>query len=212
MVGHQELQTQRQLIKHAIASADEATLRYALEGTISDTQSFCRATLLQFIRRTEHLVRSPRDYGLEYVERHMLIEVAHDTLSQVSVVEGLLERIGEPRSLPPNKELRIQLREVRNLLAVHRNEHILYWRLTRTHTPHVVEVYGRFGWSLPDSGIDKEIIAYFPIPWATDEENAAGFATVGTVADVLSLPDLKANFRELDSDLTDLANKYRIAN
>ena len=208
-MGNQELQAQRQLIKDAIASADQSELKYALEGTISDAQSFCRATLLQFNRRVEHLGRSPRDYGLEYVERHMLLEVAHDTVSHVLVVERLLQRMGETRDLPPNKELRVQLREVRNLLAVHRNEHILYWRLTRKHTPHVVEIYERFGWSLPDGGLDKEIIGYFPIPWVTEEENAAGYARVGTVADVLSLPDLRAAFKQLDTDLDDLADKYR---
>ena len=160
-MGQKELRAQRHLIEEVIEAADEATLRYALEGTISDTHSFCRATIEQFARRVERLRQTPRDHGSEYIERHMLLGVAHDTVSHVSILERLLRRIGDPRELPPTEELRIQLREVRNLLAVHRNEHILYRRLTGEHTPHIIEIYGRFGWPLPKLALTRKSLPFF---------------------------------------------------
>lgn len=207
-MGQRELREQRELIESAIESADDAKLRYVLEGTLKDAHSFCRATLRQFSRRIEQKRESPRDYGFEYVDRHILIAVAHDTVSQVSVVERLLQRMGVPRDLPPNNELRVELREIRNLLAVHRDEHILYWRLTGENTPHIKTVYKRLGLPEPTDSIGKEIVAYFPEPGKTEQEIEAGYARVGTVGDLLSLREVYFAFKELEGDLDELAERY----
>ena len=207
-MAQRELREQQELIESAIESADDTKLRYVLGGAIHDAHSFCRATLRQFSRRIEQKRQSPRDYGLEYVDRHMLIAVAHDTVSQVSVAERLLQRMGEPRDLPPNNELRVELREIRNLLAVHRNEHILYWRLTDENTPHIKTVYKRLGLPEPTDSIDKEIVAYFPEPGKTEQEIEAGYARVGTVGGLLSLRELYFAFKELEGDLDELAERY----
>lgn len=104
----------------------------------------------------------------------MLLVVAHDAISHVEAVERLLTRMGDPRELPPSKRVRAQLREARNLLAVHRDERVLYWRLTGEHTPHVVKTYKRLGLELPEGTIDREIVAYAPPPGATEDEIAEG--------------------------------------
>ena len=110
----------------------------------------------------------------------MLLGVAQDAVSHVEAVERLLAKLGNPRELPPSKRIRDQLREARNLLAVHRDERVLYWRLTGEHTPHVVKTYRRLGVELPVGTIDKEIIAYGPPPGATEDEIEAGYAGIGT--------------------------------
>ena len=149
-----------------ISSASDSKLRYALEGTIDDTRSFCWATLRQFERRTDYGGRSTsRDFGLQHAEYHMLLGVAQDTMSHVTVIEELLQAIGEPRALPPEDGIRNELREARNLSAVHRDQRVLYWRLTGEHTPHVVKTYKRLGVELPEGTIDKE-----PSPTAHPQE------------------------------------------
>ncbi|MCY4423516.1 MAG: hypothetical protein OXC06_10640, partial [Acidimicrobiaceae bacterium] len=117
-------------------------------------------------------------------------------------------RMGDPRELPPNERIRGQLREARNLLAVHRDERVLYWRLTGEHTPHVAKTYERLGLELPEGTIDKEIVAYFPEPWKTDDEIAEGYAQVGLVGGLLSLRELHFAFKELEADLDGLAGRY----
>ncbi|MXY09975.1 MAG: hypothetical protein F4Z00_11165 [Acidimicrobiaceae bacterium] len=207
----QDLQQQRKLINKAISSADEARLRRALQGTIHDAQSFCWATLRQFDRRGTYKGSStPQDYGLKHAEYHMLVGVADDAVSHVKWIERLLVKMDEPRELPPDGRLRQQLREARNLLAVHRDERVLYWRLTDEHTPRVKAAYGRLGLELPDDSIDTEIIAYFPPPGATDDEIEDGFASIGTVGGgLLSLRDLYFAFKQLETELDELAQEYR---
>ena len=159
-MGRSELRAQPQLIREAIESASDSELRDALEGMIGDARSFCWATLRQFERYTVFPERStPRDYGLVYAEKHLLLVVAHDAVSHVEAVERLLTRMGDPRELPPSKQVRDQLREDRNLLAVHRDERVLYRRLTGEHTPHVVKTYERLGLELPEGTIDTENVA-----------------------------------------------------
>ena len=193
-MGRSELREQRRLIREAISAASDSKLRYALEGTISDAQSFCWATLRQFERRTDYRNRTARDYGLQHADYHMLLGVAQDTISHVTVIEELLQAIREPRELPPEAGIRNELREARNLLAVHRDQRVLYWRLTGEHTPHVIKTYKRLGLELPEGTIDKEIIAYAPEPWKTEEEIAEGYARVGTVGELLSLRELQIAF------------------
>ena len=208
-MGQDRFQEQRRLIEDAISRATDSTLRDALAGTIRYTHSLCRATLNQYSRRVERRAESPRDYDLEFIERHMLLEVAHDTVSHVAVVERLLARLGDPRDLPPDDELRGNLRQVRNLLAAHRDEHFLYWRLTGEHTPHVKEVYTDSGLPEPTESIDKEIIAYFPEPGKTEQEIEAGYDRVGTVGGLLSLRKLFFAFTELEAELDAFAERYR---
>lgn len=204
-----ELRAQPQLIEAAIEAADESTLGSALEGTIGDAQSFCWATLRQFERYTVFPERStPRDYGLLHAEKHMLLGVAHDAVSHVEAVERLLTRMGDPRELPPSKRVRDQLREARNLLAAHRDERVLYRRLTGEHTPHVVKTYKRLGLELPEGSIDKEIVAYAPPPGATEDEIAEGYARVGMVGELLSLRELYFAFTELEADLDELTGRH----
>ena len=205
-----ELRDQRRLIREAIASASDSELRHALEGTIGDARSFCWATLRQFGRYTVFPERStPRDFGLLHAEKHMLLGVAQDAVSHVEAVERLLKKMGDSRELPPSKRVRAQLREARNLLAVHRDERVLYWRLTGEHTPHVVKTYKRLGLELPEGTIDNEIVAYAPPPGATEDEIAEGYARVGLVGELLSLRELHLAFTELEADLDGLAAKYR---
>ena len=146
---------------------------------------------------------------LQFTEKHMLLGVAHDAVAHVAAVERLLEKMGDPRELPPSSRIRDQLREARNLLAVHRDERVLYWRLTGKHTPHVVKTYKRLGLELPEGTIDKEIVAYGPEPWKTGDEIEAGYASVGTVGDMLSLRKLRLAFEALEADLDELADTYR---
>ena len=209
-MGQRELRDQPRLIQEAIASASDSELSHALEGTIGDAQSFCWATLRQFERYTVFPERStPRSYGLVYAEKHMLLGVAQDAVAHVEAVERLLGRMGDPRELPPTKRIRDQLREARNLLAVHRDERVLYWRLTGKHTPHVVKTYERLGLELPEGTIDKEIVAYGPPPGATEDEIADGYARVGMVGELLSLRELHFAFTELEADLDELAERCR---
>lgn len=209
-MGQRELRDQPRLIEEAIESASDAELRVALEGTIGDAQSFCWLTLRQFERYTVFPERSTRrDYGLLHAEKHMLLGVAHDAISHVEAVEKLLIRVGDPRELPPAQRIRAQLREARNLLAVHRDERVLYWRLTGEHTPHVVKTYKRLGLELPEGTIDKEIVAYAPPPGATEDEIAEGYARVGMVGELLSLRELHFAFTALEADLDELAEGCR---
>ena len=117
--------------------------------------------------------------------------------------------MGDPRELPPSKRIRGQLREARNLLAVHRDERVLYWRLTGEHTPHVATTYKRLGLELPEGTIDKEIVAYAQPPAATEDEIADGYSRVGMVGELLSLRELHFAFTELEADLDELAGRYR---
>ena len=211
-MGQRELRGQKQLIKTAIESTDNSTLRLALEGTIGDTRSFCWATQRQFKRYYEEVttLASAQDYGLHHAEKHMLIVVAQDTVLHVKGVERLLDAIGEPRALPPDRRIRDQLRQARNLLCAHRDERVLYRRLTGKHTPHVVDVYRRLGLELPDKSIDTEIVAFSPPPGATSEETKAGYSLVGMLGGgLLSLRELGYAFAQLEADLDELAKRCR---
>ena len=185
-------------------------MRRVLSGTLGDTRAFCWATLRQFERRDRgKVLATPKDFGLDHAETHLLLVVANDTLSHVKWVEEILDKVGEPRDLPPERELRDRIREARNLLATHRDERALYWRLTSQHTPHVVRTYKRLNVSLPSGTIDTEVIAYSPPPGASAEEMEEGYSRVGLVGGLLPLRRVHEAFFKLESDLDDLARIHR---
>ena len=197
---------QRRLLAEALSNANEAQLRHALDGTIGDTQAFCWAALRQFDCRDEAPDRrTPQDFGLRHADLHLLLIVAEETAAHVVMLEKLLTALDEPHSLLPDLVLRDRLREARNLLAEHRDERVLYWRLEDTHTPHVVDVYSRLGVALPEGPIDSEVLGYAPPPEATPRDIARGLAEVGTVGGLLSLPKLHAAPEELEMALRGLA-------
>jgi hypothetical protein len=209
-MSRKELREQRELVRAAIAAADESHLRYALDGTIGDAQAFCWAALRQFERKyATQVFRTPKDFGLHHADLHLLLIVAHEAVSHVQLVEELLSALGEPHPLPPSRDLRDRLREARNLLAEHRDERALYRRLTTEHTPHVIETYSRLGIPLPDGSIDSETLGYFPPPGATETEIADGQASVGTVGGMLSLPSLHTALFELEAELDRLAQTHQ---
>jgi hypothetical protein len=188
---------QRKLVERALVDASDAVKRHALDGTIGDTQAFCWGALRQFERlnaQYEQVAWDARAFGLAHADLHSLLILAAETVSHVERVEDLLRSIGEPQHLPPRPELRDPLREARNLLAEHRDERVLYWRLTRRHTPHVGQVYERLDVSLPlgpDEVIDTQTL--FP----------------GIVGGLLELPDLRDSLEELEHELDALAATYR---
>lgn len=155
------------------------------------------------------MLATPKDFGLDHAETHLLLVVANDTLAHVRWVEEILYEIGEPRDLPPDRKLRDRIREARNLLATHRDERALYWRLTNQHTPHVVKAYERLDTPLPSGTIDTEVIAYSPPPGASQEEMEEGYSQVGLVGGLLPLHKVREAFVQLESDLDDLARMYR---
>jgi hypothetical protein len=195
-MGWQE--EQRKLVAQALTDAPDGVRRYALVATIEDTRVYCWGALRQFERRGEQQERdlsSPRQNGLYYADLYSLLMIAAETVAHVVLVERLLRSIREPPDrLPPRPELREPLREARNLLAAHRDDRVLYWRLTRKHTPHVELVYERLRVDLPlgpDEAIDTETL--FP----------------GIVGGLLSLPELRDSLEELEHDLEVLASTYR---
>lgn len=204
-----ELRGQRKLIASALAAASEDRRRDTLEGSIGDAQAFCWAALRQFDRKALGVESgTPRDYGLHYADGHLLLVVAQEAVDHAAVVEALLRSMGEAQELPPSSNLRFRLREARNLLAEHRDERVLYWRLTGLHTPHVIERYASLGLSATGS-IDSEVVGFSPFGIGDEAEIAAGFASVGTVGGLLSLPQLRSALVDLEVQLLALAERFR---
>ena len=197
------------MVDEELAKATPERLRYALDGTIADTQAFCWAALRQFRRReAPGRLTTPEDFGLRHAEYHMLLVLAFEAVSHVHQLEKVLGALGVPHDLPPDKDQRKRLREARNLLAEHRDERVLFWRLTGENTPHVVAVYTALGLEVPH-GIDSEMVGYVPDPNRSDAENAIGLANVGTVGGgLLSLPRLRDALEQLSHDLAELATLH----
>jgi hypothetical protein len=126
----------------------------------------------------------------------------------VTVFETLLRSLGDAQELPPSRDLRGRLREARNLLAEHRDERVLYWRLTGLHTPHVTERYTSPG-LIATGSIDSEIVGLSPFGVDDETEIAAGLASVGTVGGLLSLPELRIALVQLEVHLAELAERFR---
>jgi hypothetical protein len=176
------------------------------DGTIGDTQAFCWAALRQFDRRESAQTRStPKEFGLRHADLHLLLLVAEEAVAHVVWVEKLLCTVGEPQTLPPDEPLRRKLREARNLLAEHRDGRVLYWRLTGSHTPHVIASYQELEVPMPSGAIDSEVVGYGAPPGATPDEVAEGQSLIGTIGGLLSLPQLRAAFIALQDGLADLA-------
>ena len=164
-----------------------------LDATLGDALTFCWGAIRQMERYASVPTLSPsRDSALRYVEEHLLFTAASDALSHLDVVERLLQEIHtfsqqdmtshlDVLSNACPTDFRDRLRETRNLLAAHRDERVLYWRLTGEHTVRAQKAYLRLGIDVPTGSMDSEIIAYSPPPGASDEEAAEGAASVGQI-------------------------------
>jgi hypothetical protein len=186
-----ELHRQRVLIADAVKSAAPERLRATLDGTIGDAQAFCWGALRQYDRHDEPTtIASPRDFGLRHADLHYLLIGAQEAVSHTERVEQLLAAIGKPRQLPPSQDLRKRLLHMRNLLAEHRDERVLYWRLTGKHTPHVIATYERLGMPAITGSIDS-------YEYGTE-----------VVGGILSLRDLRVELLALSDELGALAVEY----
>ena len=100
---------------------------------------------------------------------------------------------------------RDRLRETRNLLAAHRDERVLYRRLTGEHTARAINAYLRLGIEVPEGSMDSEIIAFSPPPGASDEEAAEGAPRVGQIGGgIAHLGEITQRMGQLDEALSSL--------
>ena len=179
---------QRALIADALKDASVERLEATLDGTIGDAQAFCWGALRQFDRHAEPTsFTSPRDFGLQHADLHYLLIGAQEAVSHAGRVEPVLAALGRQQQLPPTQDMRERLRQMRNLLAEHRDERVLYWRLTGEHTPHVMAIYERFG---------------MPAIKGTIDSYEYGTEIVGGI---LSLRDLHSELLALSDELGELA-------
>jgi hypothetical protein len=190
-MGSEELRRQKKLIADALREAGVERLEATLDGTIGDAQAFCWGALRQFDRHAEPTsLSSPRDFGLQHADLHYLLIGAQEAVSHAERVEQVLAALGRPQQLPPTHDLRERLLQMRNLLAEHRDERVLYWRLTGEHTPHVIAIYERFGMSAIKGAIDS-------YEYGTE-----------VVGGILSLRDLRIELLALNAELGELADRY----
>lgn len=220
-------QRRDQTIKRALEIAREqcqdnddayiSRLLRTLDGTLGDTLSFCWGAIRQVERYSSvRTLSTPQDFGLHYVEEHLLFTVANDALSHLDVVELLLQEINSfsQRDVTPHlnalsiacpTSFRDRLRETRNLLAAHRDERVLYRRLTGEHTARVKDAYSKLGIEVPEGSIDSEIVAYSPPPGASDEEAAEGAASIGQIGGgIAHLGEITQCMGQLDKALCSL--------
>jgi hypothetical protein len=186
------------LIVSAICAASRDELTQALRGTVGDALTYCRAALRQYSRRSVPLDHSD-GFGQHFAEAHILLIVAHEAVCHAARVEQLLQALEDDRRFPPSETMRDRLRVARNLLAEHRDERVLYWRLRGEHTPRVRRDYERLGVELPSGSIDSERF---------DHRSQVGDGW-GTVGELLSLPDLKDDLETLAADLDQLSDELR---
>lgn len=179
------------MIAAALKNATPERLLATLDGTIGDAQAFCWGALRQYERHHQPKVfSSPQDFGLRHADLHYLLIGAQEAVSHAERVEQLLTALGKPRHLPPGRDLRRRLLQMRNLLAEHRDERVLYWRLTGQHTPHVLATYERLGMQAITGSIDS-------YEYVTE-----------VVGGILSLRDLNAELLALSDELETLAIEY----
>lgn len=189
----------------------------ALDGTLGDAQSFCWGVLRQLERYEEMPTHpTPRDFGLHHVDQHLLLAVASVAISHLELVEHLLREIGNTSHLDTvlhlgalseacPKATRHRLREARNLLAAHRDERVLYRRLTGEHTDRSKEAYRKLGIEVPEGSMDTEIIGYSPPTDASPEESAEGVSRVGQLGGgIAHLGEIKQCMEKLDEGLKSL--------
>ena len=191
-MGNGELRRQKAMIADALREAGVERLEATLDGTIGDAQAFCWGALRQFDRHAEPpSLASPRDFGLQHADLHYLLIGAQEAVSHAERVEQVLAALGRPHELPPTHDMRERLLQMRNLLAEHRDERVLYWRLTGEHTPHVIAIYKRFGMPAINGAIDS-------YEYGTE-----------VVGGILSLRDLRVELLTLSDELGELADRYR---
>jgi len=191
-MGKDELRGQRALIADALKNASPGRLQATLDGTIGDAQAFCWGALRQYDRHNEPTsFTSPRDYGLHHADLHYLLIGAQEAVSHAERVEQILRAMGRHQELPPNPDIRRLLLQMRNLLAEHRDERVLYWRLTGEHTPHVAAIYEGLGMPAIRGSIDS-------YEYGTE-----------VLGGMLSLRDLRAELLGLSDELGRLADQYR---
>lgn len=180
------------MIADALREAGVERLEATLDGTIGDAEAFCWGALRQFDRHAEPAsFASPRDFGLQHADLHYLLIGAQEAVSHAERVEQVLAALGRPRQLPPTQGMRERLLQMRNLLAEHRDERVLYWRLTGEHTPHVIAIYERFGMPAIKGAIDS-------YEYGTE-----------VVGGILSLRELRGELLALSDELGELADQYR---
>ena len=192
-----------------------------LDGTLGDALAFCWGTIRQLERYANvPTLSTPRDFGLYYVDEHLLFIAANDALSHLALVESLLEEINsfcqqdvrphlDSLSIACPTSFRDRVRETRNLLAAHRDERVLYRRLTGEHTARVENAYLRLGIELPEGSIDSEIIAYSRPPGASDEEAAEGASSVGQVGGgIAHFGEITQRMGQLDEALRSLRQDF----
>lgn len=178
------MERQEEEIDRAIAelvSSDDGRERLdqVLNATIGEALNHTKAALRQYDRR-EHPLRGGDDPGKSHAELHTLLLLAHEAVCTSKQVTRLFAALGRKLELPPDTATCERLRTARNLLAEHRGERVLYWRLTGEHTEHVTKSYARLGVDLPTTTIDVETFY---------SESELG-TRWGTVGHLLSLPRL----------------------
>ncbi len=216
-----------QTIKRAFEAAREqcqgdddaylSRLLRTLDGTLGDALTFCWGAIRQVERYADvGTLSTPRDFGLHYVDEHLLFTAAHDALSHLDLVELLLEEIKSFHQQDLKSHLdalsnacptgfRDRLRETRNLLAAHRDERVLHRRLTGEHTARAINAYLRLGIEVPESSMDSEIIAYSRPSGASDQEAAEGASRVGEIGGgIAHLGEIAQHMRQLDKALSSL--------
>ena len=188
-----------------------------LDGTLGDTLAFCWGAIRQVERYVNvPTLSTPRDFGLHHVDEHLLFTAASDALSHLDLVERLMREIHSlcQQDLAPHlyassiacpTGFRDRLRETRNLLAAHRDERVLYWRLTGEHTERAIKSYLRLGIEVPEGSMDSEIFAYARPPGESDEEAAEGASSIGQVGGgIAHLGEITQRMGQLEKALSSL--------
>ena len=192
-----------------------------LEGTLGDALAFCWGTIRQVERYANvPILSSPRDFGLHHVEQNLLFTATNDAMFHLDLVERLLQEVKRfcQQDVTPHLDalskacpacFRDRLRETRNLLAAHRDERVLYRRLTGEHKARAIKAYLRLGIEVPEGSMDSEIIAYSPPPGASDEEATEGDSSVGQIGGgIAHLGEITQCMEQLDEALGSLRQDF----
>ena len=178
-----------QLIAATIAAASQDSLAQALEGMVGDAACHARCALDQFEQRPPAFASA--DTGRHFAHLYLLLIAAHEAVCHARRVEQLLAALGKPRQFAPTPDTREHLRVARNLLAEHRDERVLVWRLTHQHTDRVQNEYARLGIPVPTGTIDFEVF----------EDHSQLVGGWGAVGDLLDLPALRGELAAMAEEL-----------
>ena len=126
------IQGRDQTIKRALEVAREQSqgdadaylsrLMGTLDGTLGDALTFCWGTIRQIERYANvPTLSTPRDFGLHYVEEHLLFTVANDALSHLDLVERLLHQVKSfcQQDVTPHISMHCQLLALRPFETVY---------------------------------------------------------------------------------------------